>query len=246
MGIEVVGPDRSSINATTIGPGGHKVSTSHVADEIRDLANAKASGRKENAAQRGEVDGTEKKVIRAAILRAQAGDMDALRLLYTHFARDVFRWVRTVVHDSHEAEDITQTVFLKLITVLHRYEERDDVPFAAWIRKVARNCALDHIRAGQQLPSEQIELGCEGGQVDVDRRRDLWSAINSLPREQREVIVLRHIHGLSPVEIAALLGKSESSIHGLHHRGRHNLRGSLQELGAAPVVATRASGSPPA
>jgi RNA polymerase sigma-70 factor (ECF subfamily) len=120
------------------------------------------------------------------------------------------------------------------------------VPFAAWIRKVARNCALDHIRANQQLPSEQIEIGCEGGQIDVDRRRDLWSAINSLPKEQRDVIVLRHIHGLSPLEIAVLLGKSESSIHGLHHRGRHSLRGSLRELGATPVVATPTGEAPPA
>jgi RNA polymerase sigma-70 factor (ECF subfamily) len=182
-------------------------------------------------------EAAQRKMVRTAIRRAQSGDMDAVRLLYAHFSRDVIRWVRALVRDSHEAEDITQSVFLKLITVIDQYEEREDVPFAAWIRKVARNCALDHIRANQQMPSEEIEIRCEGGQAAHERRRDICRAIDSLPKEQRDVIVLRHIRGLSPLEIAAILGKSESSIHGLHHRGRHNLRGSLSRLGATPVVA---------
>ncbi|MGH2940403.1 MAG: RNA polymerase sigma factor [Solirubrobacterales bacterium] len=184
-------------------------------------------------------DATERELVRKAIKRAQAGDMDAIRLLYAHFARDVFRWVRTMVRDSHEAEDVTQAVFLKLITVIDKYEERPDVPFGAWIRKVARNCALDHIRANQQTPSEDIDLRCESGHAEFERRRDICRAIYSLPKEQRDVIVLRHIRGLSPLEIAVILGKSESSIHGLHHRGRLNLRVSLTRLGTTPVVAQR-------
>lgn len=187
-------------------------------------------------------DATERELVRRAIKRAQAGDMDAIRLLYAHFARDVFRWVQTMVRDSHEAEDITQTVFLKLITVIDRYEEQPDVPFGAWIRKVARNCALDHIRANQQTPSEDIDVRCESGHAEYERRREICRAIYSLPKEQRDVIVLRHIRGLSPLEIAEMLGKSESSIHGLHHRGRLNLRVSLTRVGTTPVVARRAVG----
>ena len=190
---------------------------------------------RDNEVVEGE-DVTETELVRRAIERAKGGDMDAVRFLYAHFARDVFRWVRAIVRDSHEAEDITQTVFLKMITVIGRYEERPDVPFAAWIRKVARNCALDHIRASQQIPSEELEPRCEGGQAAYERCRDICRAIGSLPKEQRDVIVLRHIRGLSPLEIADLLGKTESSIHGLHHRGRHNLKGSLRNLGATPVV----------
>jgi RNA polymerase sigma-70 factor (ECF subfamily) len=49
--------------------------------------------------------------------------------------------------------------------------------------------------------------------------------------------VLRHIAGLSPSEIADRLGKSESSIHGLHHRGRGALKAALRELDAAPITA---------
>ena len=53
-----------------------------------------------------------------------------------------------------------------------------------------------------------------------------------------EARVLRHVAGLSPGEIADRLGKSEASIHGLHHRGRGALRAALRELDAAPVTAT--------
>jgi RNA polymerase sigma-70 factor, ECF subfamily len=65
--------------------------------------------------------------------------------------------------------------------------------------------------------------------------------LEDLPEEQREVLVLRHIVGLSPGEIAGTLDKTESSVHGLHHRGRSSLRQSLTELEAAPVVARRSA-----
>jgi RNA polymerase sigma-70 factor (ECF subfamily) len=50
------------------------------------------------------------------------------------------------------------------------------------------------------------------------------------------VLVLRHVVGLSPVEIADRMQKTESAIHGLHHRGRGALKAALRELEAAPVV----------
>jgi Sigma-70, region 4 len=65
----------------------------------------------------------------------------------------------------------------------------------------------------------------------------LVAALEGLPEDQREVLVLRHIAGLTPGEIALRLGKSEAAVHGLHHRGRASLRVALSELGAAPVTA---------
>ena len=74
-------------------------------------------------------------------------------------------------------------------------------------------------------------------QVGVDRLRSLREALQQVPEDQREVLALRHIAGLSPPEIAERLQKSEGSIHGLHHRGRGALRAALAELDAAPVIA---------
>jgi RNA polymerase sigma-70 factor (ECF subfamily) len=69
-----------------------------------------------------------------------------------------------------------------------------------------------------------------------DRRDSLRSALATLPEDQREIIVLRHLGGLAPAEIAARLGRSESAVNGLHHRGRRALRAELIRLGAAPVT----------
>ena len=177
------------------------------------------------------------RLVLAAVSRAQKGDMEAIHFLYVRYADDVLRYVNSFVHDYHEAEDITQNVFAKLIHAIKKYEQRA-VPFTAWILRVARNAALDHMRARRATPCEEIRLEDDGrSEVAAERGRDLRQALKRLPDDQREVLVLRHVVGLSPTEIANTLGKSESSVHGLHHRGRRTLKSALQDLGAAPVVA---------
>src|SRR5215212_8442034 len=150
-----------------------------------------------------------------AVARAKCGDSAAMHFLYVRFADDVCAYARSIVRDPHDAEDVTQNVFAKLTTAILKYEERE-VPFAAWILRVARNVALDHVRPRRQIPVEEVR-GTEE------------------PPDQREVLVLRHLAGLSPAEIATRLGKTEAAIHGLHHRGRITLKCALTELGASPV-----------
>lgn len=189
------------------------------------------------AGDRSRSQAGDSEIIRAAVARAQDGDREALDFLYVRYSPDVLRYIRSLVHDHHEAEDITQNVFVKLISVIGKYEPRK-VPFAAWILRVARNVALDHLRGRGMTPCEDVgATDDDHRQVSHERGRAIQEALEQLPKEQRDVLVLRHIVGLSPVEIAEILEKSESSIHGLHHRGRLTLRSALTELGAAPVVA---------
>jgi RNA polymerase sigma-70 factor, ECF subfamily len=180
----------------------------------------------------------ESELVRRAAVALKQGDRSALHFLYVRYADDVRGFVRSIVRDEHEAEDITHNVFAKLTTAIHRYEPRD-VPFAAWIMRVSRNAALDHLRAvRRQIPVEEVRTSDEGhDQVGFDRAQSLREAFHRLPQEQREVLVLRHIAGLSPSEIARRIGKTESSVHGLHHRGRSSLQAALRELEAAPVIA---------
>jgi len=182
----------------------------------------------------------ESKLLSQAIACAKDGDQEALHYLYVRYADDVCGYVQSIVRDSHEAEDITQNVFAKLMTAILKYEERA-VPFTAWILRVARNAALDHLRARRQIPCEEVRTSDEGHeQVGFERWQCLREALDRLPSEQREVLVLRHIAGLTPAEIAGLLDKTEGSVHGLHHRGRGALQGALRELGAAPLTLARA------
>jgi RNA polymerase sigma-70 factor, ECF subfamily len=175
-------------------------------------------------------------LVRLAVARAKEGDSGALHFLYVRYADDVCGYVRSIVRDGHAAEDVTQAVFEKLINVIDRYEQRD-VPFEAWLLRVARNLALDHLRAARQVPVEEVRGSDEGReQVGADRSWCLRDALDQLPPEQREVLVLRHVVGLSPREIARCLGRTEASVHGLHHRGRGALRQALSELEATPVT----------
>ena len=172
-----------------------------------------------------------------AIRYAQAGDREALGFLYVRYADNVYGYVRSIVHDPHEAEDVTQQVFAKLIRVIGKYEERD-VPFLAWILRVARNLAVDHLRRQRAIPVEEVRATSEpsGDPAGGQRMTELREALAALPRDQCEVLVLRHFAGMSPTEIAKLTGRSEGSVHGLHHRGRRALKADLTSRGAAPTT----------
>ena len=73
----------------------------------------------------------------------------------TSATRTTLRRRRRIVRDEYEAEDVTQHVFAKLMKILHKYEPRG-VPFAAWILRVARNVAVDHMRARRAIPCEEV------------------------------------------------------------------------------------------
>jgi RNA polymerase sigma-70 factor (ECF subfamily) len=180
------------------------------------------------------------RMTRAAIGRAKEGDGEALRFLYVRYSGPVYRYVRGIVRDNYEAEDITQLVFAKLITNLVKYDERG-LPFFAWLRRFARNLAIDYMRALKSAPMEKIEPEtCYAHEGVVDRARTLQAALATLSDDQRRVVLLRHLVGLSPGEIAEHLGRSESSIHGLHHRGRLALRRELTRQESAPCTSAAA------
>lgn len=175
--------------------------------------------------------------IRLAIARTKEGDRDALRLLYVRYSDNVYGYICSIVRDEQEAEDLTQHVFMKLITVIVQYKDHG-VPFSGWLLRLARNVALDHLRRRRPTPTEEVFGPDEHADEESrDRARDLHSALASLPDEQREVMVMRHVVGLSPPEIAEQMGRTESSIHGLHHRGRRALQAELVRLGSSPSTA---------
>jgi RNA polymerase sigma-70 factor (ECF subfamily) len=180
------------------------------------------------------------RIVSLAVARAKEGDREAVRFLFLRYADNVYGYVRSIVRDDFEAEDVTQHVFAKLMTVIGKYEERD-VAFSAWILRVARNVAVDHMRQRRPIPSDDVRARevLDEGESAHHRSMILRDALATLPDEQREVLVLRHLVGLSPGEIAGRLGRTEPSIHGLHHRGRGALRSALRDMECAPTVGTR-------
>ena len=188
------------------------------------------------APQKAQADHDQELVDRA-VAQAKRGDHEGIRFIYASYSGDVFRFVRSIVGDEHEAEDVTQTVFLKLMRVISKYE-RGAVPFTAWLMRVARNAAIDHLRERRPVPCEEIHGRSTSEELDENLQRliEFRDAVSGLQEEQRAVVVLRHVHGLTPGEIAARLGKSEGAIHGLHHRGRRVVQARLRERGMVPVT----------
>jgi len=171
-----------------------------------------------------------------AIARARQGDRAAVRYLYLRYADNVYGYARSIVRDEHDAEDVTQHVFARLMTALDRYEQRA-VPFSAWLLRITHNAAIDHMRR-RLVVCEEPHAVDEG---DENRSHELThtlrSALEELPEVQRQVVVMRHMGGYSPGEIALALDRSEDAVHGLHHRGRRALREALTRAGAAPMAA---------
>jgi RNA polymerase sigma-70 factor (ECF subfamily) len=179
----------------------------------------------------------DRELVALAVARTKEGDSGALHVLYVRYAKDVYRYVNSIVRDPHEAEDITQSLFVKLMSATQGYRQRG-VPFEAWLMRVARNAALDSLRTKRALPSDNIQASDEGDdQVAFERGLCLKDALRRLPDEQREVIVLRHIAGLPTREIAHRLHRTERSIYGIHDRGRRALKAALEELDAMPLTA---------
>jgi RNA polymerase sigma-70 factor (ECF subfamily) len=176
--------------------------------------------------RRGHDDDRERSLTRRAVQRASDGDGDAIGELYDRYAGRVYSHVRRMMRDRHDAEDVTQLVFLKLTWTLDRYDERSG-DFCAWLLRVARNLAIDEMR--RRRP---VLVGDEATAM----RSALREALAELSADQREVIVLRQFIGLRPREIADRMERSEGSVHALYHRGRMAMRESLANAESAPAT----------
>ena len=195
--------------------------------------------------RRGADDDRERWLTRRAVRRASDGDGEAIAELYDRYASRVYGHVRRMMRDRHDAEDVTQLVFLKLTWTLDRYDERSG-DFCAWLLRVARNQAIDELR--RRRPVLLAEVYASGGRPDAEERTDestalragaLRAALAELSADQREVIVLRQFMGLRPREIADRMDRSEGSVHALYHRGRVAMKASLAEAESGPATYTK-------
>ena len=186
------------------------------------------------------------------VRQAQEGDSAAFAALYEQYAPTIYRFLRRRMDGPDEAvEDLTEDVFVKVYEKLDRYEERG-LPFAAWLYRIAHNQLVDHVRTLPRLPARSLEdahavpeqgAGRAFGQV-LDRQV-LAPALASLTDEQRRVVQLRFLQGLSVADTAALMERSEEAVKKLQARGLANLRRLLTAPTPAPTPApARLIGTP--
>jgi RNA polymerase sigma-70 factor (ECF subfamily) len=161
--------------------------------------------------------------VRGAVARAKKGDREAAGFLYERYASHVRHYAHWMLRDPDAAEDVTQTVFLRLLTKIHLYQPRA-APFETWLLRVARNVALDEVRR-RRMEVGREPYSHEAPAIDNDGLGPaLRAALESLPTAQRQVVILRLLLGLSAAETAGRLERTEASVNNLQHRGRQHLR----------------------
>jgi RNA polymerase sigma-70 factor, ECF subfamily len=178
------------------------------------------------------------------VQQAKSGDAEAFGQLFDHYHEPIYRYVASRVYRPTDAEDLTQTVFVKALEALPRYEARG-VPFGGWLFRLARNAVIDFVRTRH----EHVELDVVGqrsaaeAQPDVVilMRHDIEQvavALAALTDEQRDAIALRFFGGLSAREAAEAMGKQEGTVRGLQFRAIAALRRQLgiEVLGGLPAV----------
>ncbi|MBR4896233.1 MAG: sigma-70 family RNA polymerase sigma factor [Clostridia bacterium] len=196
-------------------------------------------------------DGDEAAVL-ALVERARNGDDDAFSDLVSRYERFVFNTAVRVLSASAQspdlADDIAQEAFIKAWRNLAAF--RGDCTFSTWLYRIAVNCAKDTIRAASRRPAVSLSsLASDDGDEDGEEwdvpvtsgetipeeaaeRRELIlavrRAVESLPDEQRQVIVLRDLSGLSYQEISEKLGLELGTVKSRINRGRQNLKTILE------------------
>lgn len=188
-----------------------------------------------------------------AVTKAATGDHEAFRILVERYQNRAYRLALRVMRDEESARDVVQEAFLKAYRSLDRFEGRSS--FYTWFYRIVMNLCLDAKRrqpVGRQVEwDEQVAMhtptatGLDA--VDADRQRAagpsgeleraelrdaLRKAIEQLPDDARQTLLLREVDGLSYAEIAQALQIPKGTVMSRLHHARRRLRGLLEASGA--------------
>jgi RNA polymerase sigma-70 factor (ECF subfamily) len=161
----------------------------------------------------------------AALVRAaQRGSAEAIDELFRRHWPSAHRAAWLVVHDAAAAEDIAQEAFLAALRALDRFDRRR--PLGPWLHRIVVNRAIDWTRAralrAEAAADAAPEAAAPDGAPPLDG--DILAALADLGPEHRAVVVLRHLLGYTPGEIAAMLDLPRGTVNS-------RLRRALDALG---------------
>jgi RNA polymerase sigma-70 factor (ECF subfamily) len=159
-------------------------------------------------------------------LQVEAALEDPARFaeLYENNFERVYAYIAHRVPNREEAQDATADVFHQALASLPRFEWRG-LPFVAWLLGIAANVLSDRWQRSakqQEVSTDDLEL--TGIEDNVEQRAILYQLVETLPDDQRRVIIWRFVGQKSLREIATELGRSEGAIKQLQLRALQNLR----------------------
>ncbi|MBN1143271.1 MAG: sigma-70 family RNA polymerase sigma factor [Bacteroidales bacterium] len=175
--------------------------------------------------------------------RFVSGDKNSLELLINRYRKQVYTYIYLLVKKQHLAEDIFQDTFIKVIKSLDGGKYQDNGKFLAWVLRIAHNLVIDHYRKERQLNATSREdfgldilnsqkyavKPAEDSMIDRQIRKDIRGLIDTLPEEQKEVLILRQYCELSFKEIADHTNVSINTALGRMRYALINLRRMVKE-----------------
>ena len=163
--------------------------------------------------------------IAAVVQLAQNGEAAAFGQLYELYSDRVFRYVAYRVDSNADAEDITEDVFIRMLEAISSFKWRE-VPFSAWLMRVAHNRVIDHYRRGRLRTATPLDDAPPLPSRDRDPQervgmfsdlQELRVAMGGLTDLQRQVISLRFGSELSIAETAKAMDRNEGAVKALQH-----------------------------
>lgn len=151
-------------------------------------------------------------------------DETAFTKLYEHYLPKIYGYIYKRVGARQEAEDLTSKTFLKMLAHLPRFKGDH---FKSWLYRIAANTVIDHFRTFhgtedigvlENLPAPE---GMENPREDAEKselKKEVFGALNLLPKKYSEIIYLKYYGDLSNEEIAHSLGITENNASVLLHR----------------------------
>jgi RNA polymerase sigma-70 factor (ECF subfamily) len=163
----------------------------------------------------------------ALVRAAQSGSAEAFDELFTRHWPAAYRAACLVCGDSTAAEDVTQEAFVAAVRALDRFDRRR--PFGPWLHRIVVNRAIDHTRARalrREVAAEGLPEPAAPDAAAPDE--ELMAALGALPAEQRAAVVLRHLLGYAPGDIAKLLDLPRGTVNSRLRRGLDALATELE------------------
>ena len=165
------------------------------------------------------------------------GNEACLEMLINRHKNRIFTTIILIVKDSYIAEDLFQETFIKIINNLKKGKYNEEGKFLPWAMRIAHNMAIDYFRKTKRMPTitdssgddvfRTIKIAVENREEQIIRteKEDMVRlAINRLPEEQRQVLILRHYGNLSFKEIAAMTDVSINTALGRMRYALTNMR----------------------
>lgn len=184
--------------------------------------------------------------LQAYIKQAQNGDTEAFGLLYDRYFEQVYRYSAFRVQ-KEIAEDLTADIFVKAWEKIHTYSFRKNVPFSAWLFRIARNMVIDAYRSQKLIVEMPEELDdpdemnrADSALIRKETVQTVREAMKKLPRRYQEILTLSFIAELPHDEIARVLHMREGAVRILKFRALKKLEEALPPGFSTVTQATEA------